>query len=57
MTEAGGTVESGGTIRANQRISLEGGQDRDGDGKGVKMPGGARVATANEDGEIYIKSP
>ncbi|QJW84654.1 hypothetical protein HK414_16035 [Ramlibacter terrae] len=47
-------MEIGGTIRAKTRIDVIGGHSND--GVGVKMPGGARLATAHEDGVINISA-
>jgi hypothetical protein len=52
--QAGTLVEIGGTLRASQNIELIGGSNSD--GIGVRMPGGARIATSNEDGSIYIRA-
>ncbi|MBU6191270.1 MAG: hypothetical protein KGR68_18275, partial [Betaproteobacteria bacterium] len=54
--QGGGTVEVGGSLRASQLIELTGGTDRNGDGLGVKMPGGARVVTNNADSRVSIRS-
>ncbi|MEH6445635.1 MAG: calcium-binding protein, partial [Oceanospirillaceae bacterium] len=56
LKESGGTVEIGASIRANQLIQLEGGAGRNGDGIGIRMLGGTKVATSNAAGEIQIKS-
>ncbi|MCA2996677.1 hypothetical protein, partial [Gemmatimonas sp.] len=53
-TESGGTVEIGATVRANQRIELMGGVSTD--DVGLKLPGSARLATYNPDGQIVISS-
>jgi hypothetical protein len=50
----GGEVEIGSTIRARTRVDLVGGASTD--HIGVKMPGGARVSTADPDGIITITS-
>jgi hypothetical protein len=63
-TKDGDLVEIGGNVRANQTIKLAGGSGRVvtvngvtfNDGVGVKMPGGAHVATANANGEIVVIS-
>jgi hypothetical protein len=52
---ASGTLsEIGATVRANDLIEVRGGANSD--GIGVRMPGGARLLTANEDGRIVIGS-
>jgi hypothetical protein len=53
-TEDGDFVEIGGTFRANDLIKLQGGSNSD--GIGIKMPGGARIATSNADGRIIMIS-
>ncbi|MCH8489795.1 MAG: hypothetical protein LAT81_07675, partial [Oceanicaulis sp.] len=53
-TQSGGEVEIGGRLRAASLIHLDGGQNSD--GIGVKLPGGAQLSTAHEDGVIHIRS-
>ncbi|MCX7258209.1 MAG: hypothetical protein NTZ64_16245 [Polaromonas sp.] len=53
-TTTGELVEVGATVRANHRIELIGGISAD--GVGVRLPGGARIATSNDNGEIYVSS-
>ncbi|HYF18850.1 MAG TPA: calcium-binding protein, partial [Ramlibacter sp.] len=53
-TASGGEVEIGSTVRARTRIDIVGGASPD--GIGVKMPGGARLATSHADGIITIRA-
>ena len=50
----GTMVEIGGVIRASEEIRLAGGTSAD--GRGIRMPGSAKVAVSNPNGSIYLTS-
>ncbi|MBV5304621.1 MAG: hypothetical protein JZU70_10550 [Chlorobium sp.] len=51
----GEMVEIGSVIRASESINLVGGESSY-DDRGIRMPGGAKVAVSNADGTIYLES-
>lgn len=53
-TQSGGMIETGGYVRASQRIELAGGTSAD--DIGVRLPGAAEVIVNNADGSIDVTS-